>query len=57
MYFMHPGHQYDSYFAGLIIRKIQEITRKLHEDTDMSNNNPLKYYQLQIFYLENKTFL
>lgn len=56
MYFMRSSHQY-SYFASLTIRKIQGITKVLDEDPDVSNNNPLKCYQLQIFYLENKTFL
>lgn len=41
MYFMHSSHQYS--FARLTIRKIQGITKILDEDTDISNNNPLKY--------------
>lgn len=51
MYVMRSNHQY-SYSASLTIGKIQGITKILDEDTDVSNNNPLKYNQFQIFYLE-----
>lgn len=55
MYFRYPIHQYGSYFASWTEK--YKDSKKLDEGKDVPKNDPLKYYQLQIFYLENKTFM